>query len=94
MIRDKADYKNFLLKVYFPQRHTEPVHAINFQLNKKERPLLKLLSFPEKLYATYYLVAEFGDGSVSQKKIVYGEKDAVKYFIKLINAPVILESQN
>jgi hypothetical protein len=85
MKNDKEQLKQLLVNLYFPKADIQNLDEIDLQLHKIDRKIFKVLWFPKRFCAHYILVARSGE-ITSQSKIVYKEKDAVKYFLKLINS--------
>jgi len=81
---ETSKYKSFLLKIYFSNLDYSNFDNLELKLTYKDTKILSLLHLPKKLVRKYYLVA-IDNNHVNKCRINYKDKDAIKYFLKLIN---------
>ncbi len=84
MLTEQEQLKSFLLSIYFPQNTYQNLDAVQVRMKSIESKFLKWLCLPEKFHTDFYLIARFEDNKEKKKKIIYEEKDSIKYLIKLI----------
>jgi hypothetical protein len=83
---DKTALKKFLIQLYFKEHEPLNLEQCKLLLSYTDRPLLKRLRLPRRWFRKYQLVLVLGNKEPAiNKTIPYREKDAVKYFVNILN---------
>lgn len=84
METETINIKRMLYQLYFKNSPIQNYDQAHFQLVKKERRFLKFLPVPDRWKNVYMIVIRVGQ-DMHRKPIDYSDKEAIKYFIKLMN---------
>jgi hypothetical protein len=83
---DKTALKKFLIQLYFKEHEPLNLEQCKLFLSYTDRSLLKRLRLPRSWFRKYQLVLVLGKKEPAiNKTIPYHEKDAVKYFVNILN---------
>jgi hypothetical protein len=86
ILNDKSALKKFLIQQYFKEHEPLNLEQCKLFLSYTDRSLLKRLRLPRSWFRKYQLVLVLGKKEPAiNKTIPYHEKDAVKYFVNILN---------